>query len=73
MDNGGPSFAHVVQKIVIFRGVRKLSSELHDFQLKLLILIKSSNKFHLKPEKKIKVGVILGQNFCQIKSIFVKK
>ena len=30
MDNGGPSFAQVVQKIVIFRGVRKLFSELHD-------------------------------------------
>ena len=30
MDNGGPSFAQLVQKIVIFRGVRKRFSELLD-------------------------------------------
>ena len=43
------------------------------FQLKLLILIESHNIFYWKPAKKIKVGVVLGQNLGQIRSNVVKK
>ena len=41
--------------------------------LKLLILIKSPNIFHWKPQEKIKVGVVLGQNLGQTRSNVVKK
>ena len=45
------------------------------FELKLLTLIKSSNIFHWKPakKKKMKVDLVLGQTFGEIRSIFVKK
>ena len=35
------------------------------FQLKLLILIESSNIFHWKPAKNIRMGVVLGQNLAK--------
>ena len=43
------------------------------FQLKLLILIEFLNIFHWKPVKKIRVGVVLGQNLGQIRLNIVKK
>ena len=43
------------------------------FQLKFLILIEFPNIVHWKPVKKIKLGVVLGQNLGQIMSNFVKK
>ena len=43
------------------------------FQLKLLVLIEPHNIFYWKPAKKIKVGVVLGQNLGQIRSNVVKK
>ena len=43
------------------------------FQLKFLILIESPNIVHWKPAKKIKLGVVLGQNLGQIMSNVVKK
>ena len=43
------------------------------FQLKFLILIKLPNILHWKPAKKIKLGVVLGQNLSQIISNVVKK
>ena len=43
------------------------------FQLKFLILIESPNIVHWKPAKKIKLGVVLGQNLDQIMSNVVKK
>ena len=36
-------------------------------------MIKSPNILHWKPEEKIKVGVVLGQNLGQIRSNVVKK
>ena len=36
-------------------------------------MIKSPNIFHWKPEEKIKVGVVLGQDLGQIRSNVVKK
>ena len=38
-----------------------------------LVLIEFPNIFHWKPAKKIKLGVVLGQNLGQIMSIVVKK
>ena len=43
------------------------------FQLTFLILIEFPNIFHWKPAKKIKLGVVLGQNLGQIMSNVVKK
>ena len=43
------------------------------FQLKFLILIEFPNIVHWKPAKKIKLGVVLGQNLDQITSNVVKK
>ena len=43
------------------------------FQLKFLILIEFPNIVHLEPAKKIKLGVVLGQNLSQIMSNVVKK
>ena len=43
------------------------------FQLNLLILIESSNIFHWKPAKNVKVGVDLRQSLGQIRSNVVKK
>ena len=43
------------------------------FQLKFLILIEFPNIVHWKPAKKIKLGVVLGQNLDQIMSNVVKK
>ena len=43
------------------------------FQLNLLILIEFPNILHWKSAKKIKLGVVLGQNFGQIISNVVKK
>ena len=43
------------------------------FQLTFLILIEFPNIFHWKPAKKIKLGVVLGQNFGKIISSIVKK
>ena len=59
--------------MVIFRGFSKIFSELLDSKLKFLILIEFPNIFHWKPAKKIKVGVVLGQNLGQIRSNVVKK
>ena len=36
------------------------------------MLIESSNKFHWKPQKKIKVGLVVGQNLGQVRSNVVK-
>ena len=43
------------------------------FQLKFLILIEFPDILHWKPAKKIKLGVVLGQNLGQIMSNVVKK
>ena len=43
------------------------------FQLNLLILIEFPNILHWKPAKKIKLGVVLGQDLGQITSNVVKK
>ena len=43
------------------------------FQLKFLTLIEFPNILHWKPAKKIKLGVVLGQNLGQIMSNVVKK
>ena len=43
------------------------------FQLKFLKLIEFPNILHWKPAKKIKLGVVLGQNLGQIMSNIVKK
>ena len=58
------------QKIVIFRGFSRIFSEL---QLNFLILIEFPNMLHWKPAKKIKWGVVLGQNLGQIMPNVVKK
>ena len=59
--------------MVIFRGFSKIFSELLDSKLKFLILIEFPNIFHWKPAKKIKLGVVLGQNLSQIMSSVMKK
>ena len=61
------------QKVVIFGRFSKKDFRTTGFKLKLLISIKSLNIFHWKPAKKIKLGVVLGQNLGQIKSNVVKK
>ena len=43
------------------------------FQLKFLILIEFPDILHWKPAKKIKLGVVLGQNLGQIMSNVMKK
>ena len=70
---GGPPFLHKLdQKIAIFRGFSNFSRTT-GYQLKLLILIESPNIFLWKLAKKIKKGVVLGQNFGQIRPNVVKK
>ena len=61
------------QKVVIFGRFSKKDFRTTGFKLKLLISIKSLNIFQWKPAKKIKLGVVLGQNLGQIKSNVVKK
>ena len=78
MAYGDPIFAHKLgQKMVIFRGFSRTEYIIFfrttGFQLKLLILIESPNIFHWKPGKKIKVGVVLGQNLGQVTSNAVEK
>ena len=70
----GTPFLHKLgQKMVFFRSFSNFFFRTTRFQLKLLILIESFNIFHQKPAKKIKVGVVLGQNLGQIKPNIVKK
>ena len=60
------------RKIVIFRGFRKRFFRTTGFQLKFLIFIEFPNILHWKPAKKIKSGMVLGQNLGQIMSNIVK-
>ena len=61
------------QKVAIFGRFSKKDFRTTGFKLKLLISNKSLNIFQWKPAKKIKLGVVLGQNLGQIKSNVVKK
>ena len=75
---GTPCLALVTgpnNNIVIFRGFTfsKLFFRTTGFQLNFLILIEFPNILHWKPAKKIKLGVVLGQNLGQIMSNIVKK
>ena len=65
--------AQVGAKMVIFQRFQQNIFRTTRFQLKFLTLIEFPNIFHWKPAKKIKVGVVLGQNFGQIRSSVVKK
>ena len=70
----GTPFLHKLgQKLVIFRGFSKKFVRITGFQLKFLILIEFHNKLDWKPAKKIKLGVVMGQNLGQIMSYVVKK
>ena len=68
-----PFLQKLGQKIVIFRGFSKSFSELPGFQLNCLILIEFPNILHCKTAKKVKLGVVLGQNLGQIMSNVAKK
>ena len=70
----GTPFLHKLgQKLVIFRGFSKKFVRITGFQLKFLILIEFHNKLDWKPAKKIKLGVVMGQNLGQIMSNVMKK
>ena len=72
----GTPFLHKLgQKIVIFRGFSNFFFKTTGFQLKFYILIEFPNILHWKPakKKKIKLGVVLGQNLSKIMSDVVKK
>ena len=58
-----PVLHKLSQRLVIFRGFSKKFSE----------LLNSLNILHWKPAKKIKLGVVLGQNLSQIMSSVMKK
>ena len=65
----GTSFFHKLdQEMVIFRGFSKKNFRTKGFQLSFLILIEFPNIFIWKPAKKLKVGVVVGQNLDQIMS-----
>ena len=69
----GTPFLHKLgQNMIIFR-FQQISFRTNRFQLKFLILIESPDIFNYKTAKKIKVGVVLGQNLDQIRSNVVKK
>ena len=70
---GTPVLHKLGQKIVIFRGFSKIFFRTTGFQLKFLILIELANILHWKLAKKIKLGVVLGQNLGQIMSNVVEK
>ena len=70
---GTPFLHELGQKIVIFSGFSKKNFRTTGFQLKFLILIEFPNILHWKPAKKIKLGVVLGQNVGQIMCNVVKK
>ena len=70
----GTSFLHKLgRKIVIFGGFSKKNFRTTGFELTFLILIEFPNILHWKPAKRIKLGVVLGQNLGQIMSNVVKK
>ena len=68
-----PIFEKVGPKNGNFQGFQQKLFKTTGFQLKLLISIESLIVFHWKPAKKIKVGVILGQNLGQIRPNVVNK
>ena len=71
--HGAPIFAKVGPKNGNFWEFQQIFFRTTRFQLKLLQLIESLNIFHWKAAKKVKVGVILGENLGQIKPNDVKK
>ena len=68
-----PIFAQVGPKNSNFQRFQQNFLRTTGFQLKFLILIEFPNIVHWKPAKKIKLGVVLGQNLGQIMSNVVKK
>ena len=70
---GTPILHKLGQKLVIFRGFSKFFFRTTGFQLKLLMLIESSNIFHWKTGKKNQIGCGLWGNLGQVRSNVVKK
>ena len=73
MAHEDPSFAQVGLKNSNFQRFQQNFFRTNGFQLNFLILILFPNIPHWKPAKKIKLGVVLGQNVGQIMSIILKK
>ena len=66
-------FAQVGLKNSNFQSFQQKIFRTTGLQLEFLILIEFPNILHWKPAKKIKLGVVFGQNVGQIKSNVVKK